>query len=52
VKIGDSSTFYVLNEPYKIDPDAVLWQKPISPSTDWIQFMNPRFYRFGLRFEL
>jgi hypothetical protein len=52
VKWGDSSTFYILNEPYKNDPAALLWKAPLSPSTDWIQFLNPRFYRFGVRFEL
>ena len=52
IKIGDKSTFYVLTEPYKIDPDAALWLRPISPESDWIQFLNPRFYRFGVRFEL
>ncbi len=52
VKVGDSRTFYVLNEPYKIDPASPYWQRPISAETSWIQFMNPRFYRFGVRFEI
>ncbi len=52
IEVGDKSTFYVFTEPYKIDPDAELWSRPISPETDWIQFPNPRFYRFGLRFEI
>ena len=52
VKVGDKSTFYVLTEPYKIDPNAALWNRPISAETDWVQFMNPRFYRFGVRFEI
>jgi hypothetical protein len=51
VKVGDESTYSVLTEPYRVS-DTGLWQPPISPSTDWLLFLNPRYYRFGVRFEL
>jgi hypothetical protein len=52
IKVGEESTFYILTQPYKIDPNAMLWSRPISPESDWLQFMSPRFYRFGVRFEI
>ena len=51
VDVGDESTFDWLNEPY-VGAGGSSVTKPISASTDWLQFMNPRFYRFGVRFEL
>ncbi len=54
VALGDESTLHILTEPYKFDEDDPdeLWKKPISPQTDWIQYLNPRFYRFGVRLDL
>ena len=52
IKVGDESTFYILTQPYKIDPNATLWSRPLSPESDWLQFVSPRFYRFGVRFEI
>ncbi len=54
VALGDESTLRVLTEPYKFDegdPDE-LWKKPVSPQTDWIHYLNPRFYRLGVRVDL
>ena len=54
VAYGDESTLHILDQPYKFDesdPDE-LWKAPISPETDWISFLNPRFYRFGVRLDL
>ncbi len=50
VKYGDESTFYVFTEPYK--DAAGTWKPPISPRTDWLHHLNPRYFRFGVRFNL
>jgi hypothetical protein len=51
VKYGDESTFFVLTEPYR-DPSSGAWHAPLSPRTDWLHHLNPRYYRFGVRFSL
>ena len=59
MKYGDPSTFVVLSDPYKVqdplhpnDPKAYLWHAPLAARTDWLQFVNPRTYRFGVRIDL
>ncbi len=54
VALGDESTLHVLTEPFKFDENdpSELWKKPISPHTEWIQYLGPRFYRLGVRLDL
>ena len=54
VSLGDKSTLHVLSEPYKFDENDAeeLWKAPISPQVDWIRYLNPRYYRFGVRLDL
>ncbi len=50
LRYGDESTLHVFTRPYK---DAGgNWHAPVSPRNDWVQFLFPRAYRFGLRVAL
>jgi hypothetical protein len=51
VAVGDESTFDWLTRPYRIQ-GSNSWQAPISPHTEWLHHLNPRFVRFGVRFEI
>jgi hypothetical protein len=46
IKYGIPSTHYVFTEPYK-GPTGD-WLTPLAPQTDFIQYLNPRYYRFGV----
>ena len=50
LRVGDESTFYVFTRPYK--DAAGNWKAPLSPRTEWMQHINPRAFRFGVRFDL
>jgi len=50
LRYGDESTWRVFTEPYQ-DSDGN-WHAPLAPELEWIQFLNPRSYRFGVRISL
>jgi len=50
VHVGDASTFSVLTRPYR--GESGQWKPPISARTEWLQHLYPRFFRFGVRFEV
>jgi len=50
LRVGDDSTLDALTEPYQ--DTGGNWKAPISPRTEWLHYLNPRAFRFGLRFDL
>jgi hypothetical protein len=48
VKYGEDGFIFV--EPYR-DQNGY-WKPPLSPRQDWALYLNPRYYRFGVRFDL
>jgi len=50
LEYNDESTWHVLTRPYK--DVGGNWHAPISPDREWVQYTNPRSYRFGVRVTL
>jgi hypothetical protein len=50
LRYNDESSWHVLTEPYK--DLGGNWHRPMQPDQDWVQFTNPRSYRFGVRVNL
>jgi len=50
VEVGDPRTFKFFDRPYQDENGN--WHAPLSPRTEWLHYLDPRYYRFGLRFDL
>ena len=53
VKWGEDT--HVFTRPYRVaqsDGTPGYWKPPLAPRMDWALFLYPRYYRFGVRFEL
>jgi len=53
VKWGEDT--HIFTRPYRVaQSDGTLgyWKPPLAPSSDWAMYLYPRYYRFGVRFEL
>jgi hypothetical protein len=48
--VGDPSTFFLFSEPYR--DEKGYWHAPLAPQTEWLHFLNPRQYLFGVRIDL
>ena len=56
IEVYSPETFDILTEPYLLQyadsSTPAVWKAPLAPRTEWLHYLNPRFFRFGLRFEL
>ncbi len=50
LRYNDESTWHVFNRPYK--DVGGNWHRPLKPEQEWVQFTDPRSYRFGVRVNL
>jgi hypothetical protein len=50
LKYGDLSTFGIFTEPWR-DANG-RWQPPVEPRNEWLLYLYPRYYRFGISFSL